>query len=156
MKRYLIGIALIFALSLNSYAQDVDQFLKNVSKTENIDRVKIGRFMMTLGKAIGGVSDMPVTRGVHSLEVYDLSCCNNNLRKDFARQINNLEDGNGYETLLMAKSKGDNVRIMIKKKKDIISDMVILCMDDNDPAIIKLSGKIKEKDIAELVNKYDK
>lgn len=156
MKKYLVGIALIFALSLNGYAQNIDQFLKNVSKTENIDRVKIGRFMMTLGKAFGGVSNMPVARGVHSLEVYDLSCCNSNLRKDLAKQINNLKDGGGYETLLMTKSDEDNVRIMIKKKKDVISDIVILCMDDSDSAIIKLSGKIKESDIAELVNKYDK
>jgi hypothetical protein len=29
-------------------------------------------------------------------------------------------------------------------------------MNEDDPAIIRFSGKIKEGDIAELVNKYDK
>lgn len=155
MKKYLLCLVLVIAVWQMSYAQNVDQFIKNVSNTENIDHVKIGRFMMSLGKMFGGVSDMPVARGVHSLEVYDISCCSAKLKQDLKSQINNLKDGDGYETLIQAKSKGDNVRIMVKKKKDVISDLVILCMDDEDSAIVKLSGKIKEKDIAELVNKYN-
>ena len=67
-----------------------------------------------------------------------------------------LKDGDGYETLLMAKDKDDNVRIMMKKKNNTISDMVILCMSANDPTIVKFSGKIKEEDLTQLVQKYDK
>jgi len=155
MKKYLFCLILALAVGQMSYAQNVDQFLKNVSKTENIDHVKIGRFMMSIGKMFGGVSNMPVARGVHSLEVYDLSDCNWQKKKELVDQIGNLKDGDGYETLLMAKDKDDNVRIMIKRKKNVISDILILCMDKDDPTIVKLSGKIKEKDIAELTNKYN-
>ncbi|GHV15995.1 hypothetical protein FACS1894179_02090 [Bacteroidia bacterium] len=138
-----------------SYAQSVERFLKNVSNTENIDKVKIGRFMMSLGKMFGGVGNTPVARGIHSLEVYDLSGCDARVKQDFLNQINSLKDGDGYETLIMVKDKGDNVRIMMKKKKDVISDLVILCMDDKEPTIVKLSGKIKEKDVSGLVDKYN-
>lgn len=156
MKKYLICLVLVVALSQTAYSQNLDKLLNTVSKTENIEKVKIGRFLMSVGKTFGGVGDMPVARGVHSMEVYDLSGCDLNFKQNLAEQINKLKDGDGYETLILAKDKGDNVRIMMKKKKDVISDVVILCLSDNDPAIIKFKGKIKEGDIAELVQKYNK
>lgn len=156
MKKYLICLVLVVALSQTAYSQTLDNLLKSLSKTENIETVKIGGFLMSLGKTFGGVGDMPVARGVHSMEVYDLSGCDSNFKRNFAERINKLKDGDGYETLILAKDKGDNVRIMMKKKKDIISDMVILCLSDNDPTIVKFKGKIREGDITELVQKYDK
>ena len=130
--------------------------MNNLSKVENIETVKIGPFMMTLGKAFGGVGDIPVARGVHSMEVYDLSNCNSAVKQKLTDEMEKLKDEDGYETLLMAKDKGDNVRIMMKKKNNTISDMVILCMSTNDPTIVKFSGEIKQEDLAELVQKYDK
>lgn len=155
MKKYLLCLILALAIGQMGYAQSVEKFLKNVSNAENIDQVKIGHFMMNLGKIFGGVGDVPVARGVHTLEVYDLSSCDARIKQDFVNQINSLKDSDGYETLIMAKDKGDNVRIMMKKKKNEISDLVILCMDDKEPTIVKLSGKIKEKDLSELVDKYN-
>lgn len=156
MKKYLFCLVLLFGFILAAPAQNIDQLLKKVSKTENIEKVKIGKFMMSLGKAFGGVGDMPVARGIHSMEIYDLSSCDNVLKKDLAKQFNKLKDGGGYETLIYAKDKSDGVRIMVKKDKDTIKEMIILCMDEQDPTIIRFSGKIKDNDIAELVNKYDK
>lgn len=155
MKKYLLCLILALAIGQMSYAQSVEKFLKNVSNTENIDQVKIGHFMMNLGKMFGGVGDVPVARGVHTLAVYDLSNSDAGVKQNFANQINSLKDSDGYETLIMAKDKGDNVRIMMKKKKNEISDLVILCMDDKESTIVKLSGKIKEKDLSELVDKYN-
>lgn len=156
MKKYLFCILFILTVSVTGYAQNIDQLLSKVSKAENIDKVKIGKFMMSLGKTFGGVGDMPLVRGIHSMEVYNLSGCDHNFKDDLAKQFHKIKDGGGYETLIYAKDKTDGVRIMIKKKKDIISEMLILCMDKNDPTIIKFSGKIKENDIAELTSKYNK
>jgi hypothetical protein len=156
MKKYLLCLTLVLASSQAVYSQSLNNLINKVSKVENVDKVKIGRFIMSLGKTFGGVGNMPVARGIHSMEVYDLSGCDSAFRKELARQISELKDGDGYETLLTVRDKGDGVRIMMKKKKDIISDMVILCMDDDDPAIVKFSGKIKEGDLAELIKKYDK
>lgn len=156
MKKYLFCLTFIFAICLAGHAQNIDQLLNKVSKAENIDKVKIGRFMMSLGKTFGGVGDMPLVRGIHSMEVYNLSGCDHIFKDDLANQFHKIKDGGGYETLIYAKDKTDGVRIMIKKKKDIINEMLILCMDKDDPTIVKFSGKMKENDLAELVDKYNK
>jgi hypothetical protein len=156
MKKYLFCLVFLFGFILVAPAQNIDQLLKKVAKTENIEKIKIGKFMMSLGKAFGGIGNMPVARGIHSMEIYDLSSCDNGSKKDLAEQFNKLKDGGGYETLIYAKDKSDGVRIMVKKDKDTIKEMIILCMNEHDPTIIRFSGKIKDNDIAELVNKYDK
>ena len=155
MKKYVFCLILTLSLSSVGYAQNVDNLLKKVSSTENVDKVKIGGFLMALGKMFGGVGDMPVARGINGVEVYDLSGCDSKFKQELKNEFNKIKDGNGYETLIYAKDGGEGVRIMVKKdKKNIIKEMVILCMDKKDPAIIRLSGKIHEKDIAELVNEY--
>jgi hypothetical protein len=154
MKKYVFCLILVLSLNLSGQAQTVNQLLNKVSETENIEKVKIGGFIMSIGKMFGGVSNMPVARGVNMLEVYDLSGCNIGFKEELAQQFKNLKDGDGYETLLQAKEKNDGVRIMIKKEKNLIKEMVLLCMNGSDPAVIRIAGKIKEKDIEELVSQY--
>lgn len=156
MKKATLCLVLALSLSLSSYSQRVDRLLKKVSQTESTEKVKIDGFMLSLGKMFGGTSDIPAAKGVKSLEVYTISNNDSDLKKDFTELFNNAKDGGDYETLIFAKDKGEGVRILIKKEKDIIKDMVLLCMDESEPTIIKISGKIKEKDLTELVNKYNK
>ena len=68
MKKYLICLVLTIALGQIAYGQSLNKLMDNLSKVENIETVKIGPFMMTLGKAFGGVGNMPVARGIHSME----------------------------------------------------------------------------------------
>lgn len=156
MKKYIFSLVLISLISISGYGQNIDHLLKKVSNTENIEKVKINGFMMSLGKMFGGVKDMPVARGVKSMEIFTLSNNDSKLKDDFIKLFNNTKDEKGYETLIFVKDKEDGIRIMVKKDKDIIKDMIFLCMDKEEPAIIRFSGKIKEKDIEELVEKYNK
>lgn len=137
------------------YSQNVDHLLKKVSKAESVEKVAINGFMMSLGKMFGGVKDMPLVRGVDSMEIFTLSANDTNLKKDFIKLFNNSKDEKGYETLIFVKDKEDGIRILVKKEKDIIKDMIFLCMSEEEPTVIKLSGKIKQSDIDELVEKYN-
>lgn len=154
MKKYTLCVVMAMFLGLSGYSQNVNGLLKKVSQTENIEKVKISGFMMSLGKMFGGVGDVPLAKGIKSMEVYTLSHNVPNLKKEFTELFNNAKDEGGYETLIFAKDKGDGVRIMVKKEKDVIKEMVFLCMDESEPTIIQFHGKIKEKDIAKLMDKY--
>lgn len=156
MKKVILCLVLSLSLSLSSHSQKVDHLLKKVSQTESTEKVKINGFMLSLGKMFGGTSNIPAVKGINSLEVYTISDNDFDLKKDFTELFNNSKNGGDYETLIFAKDKGEGIRILIKKKKDIIENMVLLCMDENEPTIIKLSGKIKEKDLEDLIDKYNK
>jgi len=157
MKKYVFCLILALSLTSVTNAQDVNNLLKRVSYADNVDHVKVGGFLMVLGKMLGGVGDMPVARGLSGVEVYDLSGCDSKFKQDLRDEFYRIKDGNGYETLMYAKDGDEGVRIMIKKdKKNLIREMIFLCMDKEDPAVIRLSGKIKETDIAELVGEYSK
>lgn len=156
MKKYIFSLVLISLISISGYSQNIDQLMKKVSNTESIEKVKINGFMMSLAKTFGGTKDMPVARGVKSMEIFTLSNNDSHLKDDFIKLFNNTKDEKGYETLIFVKDKEEGIRIMVKKDKDIINNMIFLCMDKDEPTIIRFSGKIKEKDIQELVDKYNK
>ncbi|WP_165020751.1 MULTISPECIES: DUF4252 domain-containing protein [unclassified Dysgonomonas] len=155
MKKYLFCLILTFVIGQAAYAQGVEQLMAKFSKVDNVENVKIGGFLMSCAKIMGGGNDAPIAKGIQSMAVYDLGSCSASIKNDYAQQISKLKDGGGYETLIQVKDGNEGVRIMIKKEKDLIREIVILCQD-NDPAIVHLKGKIKESDIAELVNKYNK
>ncbi|MDU1890467.1 MAG: DUF4252 domain-containing protein [Dysgonomonas sp.] len=155
MKKYILSIALVIASTSFAFGQNVDQLLKKASKIENVEKVQIGGFLMGLGKMFGGVNNMPVAKGVKSMEILDLSSCDGGTKQNLIKDFKKTRDGNGYETLMMVREKNDGIRIMVKKEKKYISEIVFLCMDNNDPAIIKFSGKISEEDINKLVDQYN-
>lgn len=156
MKKYILCLLAILAMSMSDcYSQNVDQLLKKVSKAEDVEKVSINSFMMSLGKMFGGVGDMPLAKGIESMDIFTLSANDTNLKNDFVKLFNKPKDEKGYETLIFVKDKKDGIRILVKKEKDIIKDMIFLCMDEDEPTIIKFSGKIKEKDIDELMKKYN-
>lgn len=154
MKKYLLCLAFIFVLCQATYAQDMTQLVKDISATENVEKLKIRRFMMTLGKMFSGINNIPGVKEIHSMEIFSLEDCDQNIREKFMDRFQNVEDGNGYETLIRVKDEEESVRIMIKKEKNIIKEIVLLCVDDSDPTLLKFSGKIKESDIEKLINKY--
>jgi hypothetical protein len=145
----------MLSLSITGYSQSVDQLLKKVSKIENTEKVKIGGFMMNFASMSGGLGDMPFVKGIKGIEVYDLSSCSLEDKQDIGKQINKIKDTNGYETMIHTKEKKSGVRIMIKKEKDIIKEILLLCMENEEPSIIRLTGKIKESDLNDLVNEHN-
>lgn len=155
MKKFLFCLVLVSFVSLSGYGQNVDDLLKKASSAKNVEKVKVDGFMMSLGKMLGGISDMPLVKGVKSVEVFELSDGDAKLKSDFFSLFNNTKNEKGYETLIFVKDKEDGIRILMKKEKDLIKDLVLLCKDEKEPVIIRLTGKIKEKDIDELVNKYN-
>ncbi len=148
---------LVLSLAATAQAQDVNKFMKKAANAENVEKVKIGGFLMFVAKTFGAFDDVPEMKGLKGVEIYDLSECYSGLKQELVKEFGKIKDGNGYETLIQIKDGGDNIRIMVKKdKKNNIREMIFLCMEKDDPAIIKISGKISENDIAQLVNEYSK
>jgi hypothetical protein len=152
-----ISIFLVFIL-LSAYqvsAQNAEQVIRNISAVENTKHIKIQRFMLSMIKVVGGLRNVPLIKNIHSMEVFTLEDHASFEHKSYVKeQVHSLKDGSGYETLLQVKDAGSFVRIMIKKEKNIIKEVILFCSDEKDATILRMTGKIKEADLAEFAKKY--
>lgn len=157
MKKISIFLAFIILSAYQASAQNAEQVIRNISSVENMEHIKIRRFLLSAVKMFGGLKNVPLVKSIHSMEVFILE---NDIpieqRSYVKEQINSLKDGSGYETLLQVKDSESFVRIMIKKDKKIIKEVILFCLDEEDTTILKMNGKIKESDLAELTKKYTK
>ena len=62
----------------------------------------------------------------------------------------------GYEELVRANDDGDKVLIYTKNEGDMIKELIIFAGDDEDTALVKICGKIKQKDIDKIVDENTK
>ena len=118
------------------------------SKNKKVTHVKVGGFIMALAKVFGE------TMGVSGVEVFDFEECDQQLKDRLNDAIKNLKD-NTYETLVSASEGGERTKILVKIKDDFISEIVIVA-GGSEPALVRVTGKIKPDDIQNVVNNNKK
>lgn len=99
------------------------------------------------------MGDIPLLRGVHGMEVFDLEDCSKMDKQKCVNRIGDVKDEDGYDTLIKARDKEDDVRIMIKEKGKFISEVVIINIEGETPSIVRFWGKMKKDDLNELMSK---
>ena len=121
----------------------VEQLFNNFSKEKNTIHVKVGGFAMSFARLFTD------TKGVTGVEVYSFDECENSVKERFNDSIKNLKD-NAYETLVSTSEKGERVKVLVKIKDDVINEIVVLAGGD-DPALVRIKGKIKPDDIKSVI-----
>ena len=77
--------------------------------------------------------------------------CTPQTKADFIQRTNQL-NLNEYETMVMAKEKGDNVKILAKMNNETVKEFVILTTGEDDCALILLKGKFKKDDLYAIMS----
>ena len=154
MKKYLLSIVFIFMLGQSQLfcQQNIGQFVNNFSNTDGVEKIKIGSFWMSLIKMTGKANGVPALKGVNGIEIYALDSNSEEKNRQFREEIRTLQDGDNYETLLKVNDEGDDVRIVFKKEKDKIREIIVFCIDETESTIIRLKGKISEKELSKILN----
>ena len=154
MKKH-IFLLIISLISVNVLqAQDINQLLKSASKTGNKQKVDLKKSFKKMSKEMEmdmDYEEIPIIGGIDFMETYNFSESKSNEKLALIQNINNVKDSNGYETLILSKNEADNTHIMIKKKKDHITDLLIIHINDDTPSITRFSGKIKMDNIKNLI-----
>ena len=117
----------------------VEQIFNSFSKEKNTTRVSVGGFTMSLARLFTD------TKGVSGVEVYAFEDCENSVKERFNEAIKNVKDSS-YETLVSTNEKGERVKVLVKIKDDYINEIVVLA-GGNDPALVRIKGKIKPDEI---------
>lgn len=144
MKQLMICVlSVVFALQVQG--QTVDGLIGHYSKAVNVDKVSIGRFGWNFVKlAALGNKEMSIAKKISSVQVMDLSECDEDVKNKFVDEVEKLNDNN-YELLMKVKDDEDEVLILSKTEKSKIREFVVI--SKNDPAVIRLKGKFDLDDI---------
>jgi len=121
----------------------VDELFANFSKAKNITHVRIGGLIMAFTRAFTD------TKGVTAIEVFSFEECDSQLKDKLNDAIRNLKD-NAYETLVSTTQDGENTKILVKIKDDFINEIVVVT-GGQEPAFVRIKGKIKPDDFQDVV-----
>jgi hypothetical protein len=154
MKKYLFCLAIILLLSASAHAQSVESVLRKVENADDVTRVRVGRLLMSIGRTAARAAGNPIPR-IDSVEVYDLSESDSQFRRNLINELRQLRDGDGFETLMHVKDSDNDVRIMIRSdRNNTIRELVFFVINDDSPAVIRISGRIRESEMADLISQH--
>jgi hypothetical protein len=116
----------------------IEELLKDFSKEKNTTHVKLSIPIARI-----------FTKGVSGVEVFSFDECDKKFKEDFNEAIRKLKDS-AYETIISTNENGNYTKILLKISKNFIDEIMILTGGD-DPAMIRIKGKIKHDDVKDII-----
>ena len=151
-KRIFITLAAIFWFQPILYGtakigqqNTVESLFANFSKMKNTTHVKLGGFIMSITNLFTD------TKGVTNIEVFSFDECEQSVKDHLNDAIKNLKD-DSYETLVSTTENGERTKVLIKIKDDFINEIIVVT-GGNDPAFVRIKGKIKPDDVSSVIDK---
>ena len=121
----------------------VEELFAKFTKEKNITHVKIGGIIMKFANAFTD------TKGVTGVEVFAFDECDRQVKDNLNAAIKKLKDS-AYETLVSTTQDGEHTKVLVKIKEDFISEIIVITGGD-DPAFVRIKGKIKPDDFQSVV-----
>lgn len=157
MKRIFIICTMILLALTVSQAKDLSELFETFKKEKHADYVSVSPIMMKIACLFTlADKDAKVLHRIRSFKVLDLDGCSSEVKQRFNMEVDDINN-EGYEEMMRVKNKGEVVRIFVKQEENVIREMLIF-VGGNDCTLVALTGKIRQKDIAKIVDKhiYDK
>ena len=161
MKKTMLLFIFIGALNSQIFGQNVNTVLSRLEKHENTEKVSVGSFGMFLVKLAGGNEALQGMKGIKSFELLTLNNqCPADQKSKIHKQLKELKDDSTYATLMLIKDGENHIRFLINKEKEKVKELILIILSQeeqkNESVVIRLKGKFKESDLADLVAKCNK
>ena len=154
MMKLLICLVAVLLLSTSVHAQSVESVLRKVENADDVTRVRVGSLLMSMGRTAARMSGNPIPH-ITGVNVYDLSESSAQFRRNLINELRQLRDGDGFETLMHVRDSDNDVRIMARTdRNNTIRELVFFIISDDSPAVIRISGRIGESEIADLISQH--
>lgn len=167
MKKLIFSILLIFASSQFILAQDLSNWVSGLALVENAEYQLVDRPMLEASLAAAKAVDStgmissqapPFMEKLESIDVINLSACSSEVKDLFLKDLDNIQDGNGYETLINVIDESDKVRIIARRDGTVIPQIFVFAIDgeNNEIVIVRMNGKMDESDITDIIKQQQK
>lgn len=125
------------------------QYLYNqFSQEQNVENVNVGGLLMLMAKPF--MKKYADGLNISSVKVMSFDECSQDVKLRFNELAERLNDDK-YEVLLKSNEKDEKTRIFARVQNEAIRELVIVSIG-NDPAIVRIKGKIRPEDVQKLVN----
>lgn len=132
--KYFIILILIFISGVSNAQQNVKQLFNEFSGAEKVSKTSLSKPGCKPASALVDV------KGIKSAEMLNLEECGEDIKTRFADAVKQLKDTD-YETLMKMEQDGLYVRLLVKMRKNVIKEVVMLSAG-SECAIIWIKGKI--------------
>lgn len=167
MKKLIFSILLIFTTSQLVSAQDLSNWVSGLALVENAEYQLVDRPMLEASLAAAKAADStgmissqapPFMEKLESIDVINLSSCSSEVKDLFLKDLDNIQDGNGYETLINVIDENDKVRIIARRDGTVIPQIFVFAIDgeNNEIVIVRMNGKMDESDITDIIKQQQK
>lgn len=161
MKRAILILSLLMLVATPSiYAESIDNIFVDMSKERGANNVRVGSFLMSLANFFipddVGQAERELVKNINAVHVLNMDNADINKTDHYSSRINKLKDEKGYETLVKVKDGSESVRIMLRRKGDIIKELYIINIDGGEISGVKIAGDINPENIASLIEQHKK
>lgn len=160
MKR-IMTLLLIMATAMQMVsAKSLGRLIEDYRYQKNAEYFHVTPLLMKMARTAMGHKARPCEEGrlvrkIKSIRTLDLEECSADVKRRFSADVQKLEM-NEYEPLVTSCDDGETVKIMMKAKGDVIRELVIICSDCNDCALMWVNCKVKKDEIQSLVDMQTK
>lgn len=153
MKTFILSLLFIVA-SASAQAQTPGDLFRYFKGAKDAEYVHLGKLAFALMRPfVKGHDDADTRmamRCIRSMKALDLDDCTDEVKHKFAQMAKNLKT-NGYEELVRSNEKGGRALILMRQKKNVIRELLILSAGDDDCSMVQFKGKIKPDDVEKLM-----
>lgn len=133
MKKCLFCLGLLVACQL-SYGQTVKELIEEFSKAKGAEYTNVNKAM----------------KGLDHVEVIELNNCSKEIKDKFMNSLSTLKDSN-YKIMVKTNDNGEKTRILKGAKGSKMKDeMVVLTGGNNDYTIVRIKGKMAQKEFSKF------
>ncbi|MDD4992966.1 MAG: DUF4252 domain-containing protein [Paludibacter sp.] len=154
MKKMLTLVAALFILVAVNQAQTLQSLFDKYSDDERFEYVSIGKGMMNMASAFGGVGKhgkemMGKMKGIKILTLEASS--DSPLMKSVERDLRQVIEDGDFETAVEARDKGERVHIYYRVSGKDNADMLIVTKERGELSLIWMSGRMTKE---EMMNSF--
>ena len=152
MKKTIIILALLLGISQSGIGQTVNDLFGKYKHEKQAEYVNLSPFLFAFLKLVTleDDEDRAIAKHIRSVCVLDMEKCSSSTKERFVKDVKQCHL-KGYEELLRATDDGQQVRVLLRQKKDVVRDLVLFITGD-DCTMIHIEGKIRKSDLNGLIN----
>lgn len=90
--------------------------------------------------------------GIEQIDLFDFQPCTRAVKEQFATAVNKVKDA-AYETVFTCNNNGRRIRVMIRIRKEVIREVIILITGEKS-GLIRILGAIRTSDIDDVIKSY--